>query len=70
MVRPKKYVEPSTTAQNEANKAWQEKNKEYNKYLNYRSRARTFIRTMATEEDVEELLKLIDERKKTLKTVI
>ncbi|QIL49868.1 hypothetical protein G7084_00135 [Weissella coleopterorum] len=68
MARPKKYVEPSTTAQNEANKAWQEKNKEHNKYLNYRTRARTFIRTMATNDDIDELLELIDERKETLKT--
>lgn len=67
MARPKKYVDPNTTAQNEANKAWQEKNKEYNKYLNYRSRTRTFIRTMATEDDIDDLLGMIEERKKAPK---
>lgn len=66
MARLKKYEKPSTTSQNEANKTWQEKNKEYNKYLNYRSRARTFIRTMANNDDIANLLKLIDERKKEL----
>ncbi|ENY99450.1 hypothetical protein HMPREF1092_03191 [Clostridium thermobutyricum] len=53
-------------AQNEANKKWQEKNKEYSNYLKDRSKARSFIRKKATEEDLAELLKLISERKQEL----
>lgn len=53
-------------AQTEANKRWQEKNKERNRYLVTRSTARGFIRNRATMEDLEELKKLIDERRKSL----
>ncbi|MFL1695435.1 hypothetical protein ACJQWY_01280 [Weissella kandleri] len=56
------------TNQTKANKKWQEQNKEYTKYLNYRSRARSFIRNMATIDDIDELLELIDGRKESLKT--
>ncbi|MFL1695628.1 hypothetical protein ACJQWY_02265 [Weissella kandleri] len=66
--RPKKYEEPSTTAQNEANKAWQEKNRERARYLRNRSAARSFIKKQATNDDINELLGLIDERKEILKT--
>lgn len=55
-----------TTAQTEANKRWQEKNKEYSNYLKSRSTARSFIRNKATLEDIEELEKLIEERRKQL----
>jgi hypothetical protein len=49
-----------------ANKKWQDKNKEYTKYLNYRSRARSFIKNLAKNEDVQELEKLLSERKEFL----
>ncbi|MGI1808837.1 hypothetical protein QYM39_05920 [Pediococcus pentosaceus] len=49
-----------------ANKKWQDKNKEYTKYLNYRSRARSFIKNLAKKEDVQELEKLLSERKEFL----
>ncbi|MEQ7275228.1 hypothetical protein ABQE19_07080 [Enterococcus thailandicus] len=52
--------------QTEANKRWQEKNKEHAKYLSNRSRARSFIRKQATIEDIQELEQLIAERKKAL----
>lgn len=52
--------------QTEANKKWQEKNKEHAKYLSNRSRSRSFIRNQATFEDLEELEQLIAERKKSL----
>lgn len=65
MGRPKIY-ESTTTAQNEANKRWAEKNKEHKKYLNYRSTSRSFIRKLATEEDLKELTNLIEERRKIL----
>ncbi|GGJ77303.1 phage protein [Virgibacillus kapii] len=48
--------------QTEANKKWQEKNKERTRYLNKRSTARNFVRKHATPEDLEELKALIKER--------
>ncbi|OMP67039.1 hypothetical protein [Domibacillus epiphyticus] len=55
-------------SQTEANKKWQEKNKEYAKYLSNRSRARSFIRNHATEEDIDELRTLLNEREELIKT--
>lgn len=52
--------------QTEANKRWQEKNKERAKYLSDRSRARSFIKNLAVLEDLEEFKKLIEEREKNL----
>ena len=52
--------------QTEANKKWQEKNKERAKYLSDRSRARSFIKNLATVEDLEEFKKLIEERKENI----
>lgn len=52
--------------QTEANKKWQEKNKDRAKYLSNRSRARSFIRNQATIEDIQEFTLLIAERKKSL----
>lgn len=52
--------------QNEANKKWQQKNKEHSNYLKDRSKARSFIRNKATEEDLKELEQLIEERRKQL----
>lgn len=49
-------------AQTEANKRCQGKNKEHAKYLQYRTYARSFIRKLATEDDLEELEKLIADR--------
>ncbi|WEV44563.1 hypothetical protein OZX60_03755 [Streptococcaceae bacterium ESL0687] len=50
------------TSQTEANKRWQEKNKERTRYLNERSRARGFIRNKATKEDLLELKNIIEEK--------
>lgn len=52
--------------QTKANKKWQEKNREHTRYLRNRSTARSFIRKQATFEDLQELEKLIAERKKDL----
>ena len=49
--------------QEQANKNWQENNKERAKYLSNRSRSRNFIKKQATEEDLIELLQLIQLRK-------
>lgn len=43
----------------EADKKWREKNKEHVKYLRYRSNARSFVKKLATPEDLAELLELI-----------
>lgn len=51
--------------QTEANKRWQEKNKERAKYLSDRSRARNFLKKLATFEDLEEFEKIIKEKKET-----
>ena len=49
--------------QTEANKKWQEKNKERAKYLSDRSRARSFIKNLATLEDLDEFEKLREEKR-------
>ncbi|MBS7576498.1 MULTISPECIES: hypothetical protein [unclassified Enterococcus] len=53
--------------QTEANKRWQQNNKERAKYLSNRSRARSFIRNQAELDDLEELKQLISERESNLK---
>lgn len=55
-------VEPKTNPQTEANKRWQEKNREKAKYLRNRSTARSFIKNQATKEDIAELQQLIENR--------
>ncbi|WP_249332277.1 hypothetical protein [Zhenhengia yiwuensis] len=50
------------TKQTEANKRWQEQNKEYSNYLKSRSTARGFIKNKATVEDLMDLKKMIEER--------
>ena len=46
----------------EANRRWEEKNPEHRKYLSHRSRARSFVRSVATLEDLEELAAMIEKR--------
>ncbi|EJZ5364404.1 hypothetical protein OIE88_002370 [Listeria monocytogenes] len=53
----------TSDAQLKANKAWQDKNKEYANYLKSRSAARSFIKKKATLLDLEELEELIKHRK-------
>lgn len=45
--------------QQEYNKRWVEKNKEYKRYHSYKSTAKTFIKKHAAEEDLQELIDLI-----------
>ena len=47
------------TAQQRANKKWNEKNREYRNYLTKRSTSRGFIRNNATKDDLLELQELI-----------
>ena len=53
-----KQINPQT----EANKKWQEKNREKAKYLRNRSTSRSFIKNQATLEDIEELKQLMKTR--------
>lgn len=50
----------------EAQKRWNEKNKERINYLGARNASRSFIRNRATLEDLEELRGLIKEREQKL----
>lgn len=54
--------------QAEANKRWEENNKERANYLKSRTAARSFIRRKATIDDFEEIASLANERK-LIKTV-
>lgn len=54
--------------QTEANKKWQDKNRERTRYLRDRSTARSFIKNKATLEDIEELKQLISIREQLLQT--
>lgn len=56
----------SKNKQTEANKKWQEQNRERARYLRNRSTARSFVRKQATNEDLDELEQLIAERRKQL----
>ena len=56
--------------QTEANKKWQEKNKEKAKYLSDRSRARNFLKKSVVLEDIEEFEEILKERRKELKEKI
>lgn len=55
-------MQEKANPQTEANKRWQEKNREKAKYLRNRSTARSFIKNQATLEDIEELQQLIQTR--------
>jgi ribosomal protein S3 len=48
-------------------KRWQSKNKDYSNYLKDRSKARSFIRNKATNDDIKELEILMINRKEELK---
>ncbi|MEE0230124.1 MAG: hypothetical protein UEJ45_06475 [Peptococcaceae bacterium] len=50
----------------DADKKWNDNNKEHRRYLTDRTSARRFIRTKATLADLEELQKMMEERKATL----
>ncbi|MFR0582974.1 hypothetical protein ACLUX0_01500 [Limosilactobacillus mucosae] len=45
-----------------ANKKWNDKNKDKQKIYLYRSHAKTFIRDLASEDDLKELQAMIQER--------
>lgn len=51
-----------TEARAKANKKWDDKNKAKRRLYLYRSHAKTFVRDIASQEDLEELQKMIDDR--------
>lgn len=54
---------PKTSeAKLKANKKWAEKNKSKQRVYLYRSHAKKFIREIASDDDLKELRKMIDER--------
>lgn len=55
-----------TEARIRANKKWNENNKGRKNYLSYRSQAKSFIKRFATTEDLDELEKIIAEKRKKL----
>ena len=49
-------------AQKRANEKWKEANKEKQKIYRYRSQAKKFINEFATQDDLAELKKMIEEK--------
>lgn len=56
-------------AQGKATKKWNEQNREHRNYLSKRSSARSFIRNHATVDDLNELEKIIKEKKEELEMI-
>lgn len=55
-----------TEAKKEANKKWNQKNKERMNYLASRSQAKRFVNKFATLEDLDNLEKIIAEKRNEL----
>lgn len=53
-------------ARKRANKRWDDKNKARKLYINKRSTTKSFILNLATEEDLEQIKKYIEERHSNL----
>lgn len=54
-------------ARRKANKKWNDKNKDKQRVYLYRSHAKTFVREIASEDDLKELRKMIDKRLDNIK---
>lgn len=52
----------TSKAQRKASDKWKQNNPERNKYIRYRTTARTFVRHWATKEDLDELIKIFEDR--------
>ena len=52
-------------SQLKANAKWKDKNKDKQRKYQYRSYAKSFIRNMADEKDLDELSALIEERRQS-----
>lgn len=58
-----------TKAGIKARKKWDKNNRDHRNYLSGRSASRSFIRNKATEDDLNELQELIDERRTKLNNI-
>lgn len=52
-------------AQKNASRKYEERNREKTRINNYRRTARLFVKSYATEEDMQELIKIYNENKKS-----
>ena len=57
---------PVSEAQKRASKKWSQSNKDKIRRITYRSCAKTFIKKIATAEELDALMEMINERKKEL----
>ena len=57
---------PVSEAQKRASKKWSQSNKDKIKVITYRSCAKTFIKRIATLEELDGLAKMIKDRKKEI----
>ncbi|QHJ83730.1 MAG: hypothetical protein [Caudoviricetes sp.] len=51
-------------AKKAANKKWDMANRERKRYINAKSQAKSFVRNYATQDDLENLKKIIEEKQK------
>lgn len=56
----------TSEAQINATRRWEQKNPDHTRYMAARRQARSFIRNYAKEDDLKELEKLIEARRKNL----
>ena len=66
MVRGEILMAELSEARKKANKKWDDKNKARKLYINKRSTTKSFILNLATEEDLEQIEKYIEERRSNL----
>jgi putative phage-associated protein len=52
-------------AQKKASRKYEERNREQTRINNYRRTARLFVKSYANEEDMQELIKIYNENKKS-----
>ena len=60
------YKMPVSEAQKRASKKWSQSNKDKIKVITYRSCAKTFIKRIATLEELDGLAQMIKDRKKEI----
>lgn len=66
MARSEILMAELSEARKKANKRWDDKNKARKLYINKRSTTKSFILNFATEADLEQIEKYIEERRSNL----
>ena len=66
MARSEILLSELSEARKRANKRWDDKNKARKLYINKRSTTKSFILNLATEADLEQIEKYIEERRSNL----